>query len=409
MQKILKSLDFLIYWLIVLIPFAQAVAPAPMNAFMGMLIFFFLLKKVLKREALFIKTPLNPALLFLFIITCVSLIHTIDLKDSLKGGVLRLLQYIFVFLILAEELKDKGHIRKIFFSLSIGAIFVSVDAVLQVITGKDFVRGYPPIYNLDLVRATASFKDANNLGVYLSAIAPLVFGLSLYYFRRLSKLVMLLVSLLVMAGILLTYSRPTLLAIYVALFFLAVVKKDKILLTGLIAVMLASPFLMPKSVKDWIKLMEYNPLRMMCNDDRIAAYRNTLQMIKAHPIIGVGANTFMKNYRFYKEAPEYRNIVTSDYMYAHNNFLHMAAETGLVGLGIFLWLLFRLFTALAAIYKRLKDDYLKITLLSLIICLVSFLVNGLTESSLYSSRLAIIFWYLAGFAMGFKKFTDENK
>ncbi|MBM3249780.1 MAG: O-antigen ligase family protein [Candidatus Omnitrophica bacterium] len=408
MQKTIKAADFIIYWLIILLPFSQAIAPAPMNVFMGMLIFLFLLKKILKREAILRDSPLNRALLLFFIVTCLSLIHSIDLKDSLKGGVGRFAQYIFILLALSGEIKDKAHVRKIFFSLSLGALLVSIDALFQVATGRDFIRGYPPVYNLDLVRATASFKDPNNLGVYLSAAAPLVFGLTLYHFRRLGKLAMSLASLIIMAGIFLTYSRPTLLAVYVALFLLAIARKDKVLIAALVLLTLISPILVPKSVKDWIRLMEYNPLRVMCNDDRIAAYRNTLQMIKAHPFIGVGANTFMKNYSSYKELPEYRGIVTSDYMYAHNNFLHMAAEIGLVGLGIFLWLLCQLFLALAAVYRRLKDDYLKVTLLSLIACLVSFLVNGLTESSLYSSRLAVIFWYLAGFALGLKKFTDEK-
>ncbi len=146
----------------------------------------------------------------------------------------------------------------------------------------------------------------------------------------------------------------------------------------------------------------------MCNDYRIAVYRNSLNMMKAHPILGVGANNYMKQYKRYKEAVEYRNIVTLDYMYAHNNFIHLASEIGLLGLAAFLWLLYKLFKECALIYRSLKESYLKMLALSLIASLIAFLVNGLTESSLYYSRVAIIFWYLSGFIFALAKFAHDE-
>ena len=134
---------------------------------------------------------------------------------------------------------------------------------------------------------------------------------------------------------------------------------------------------------------------------------NSLNMIKAHPLIGVGANTYMKNYKQYKEHPEYRNIVTTDYMYAHNNFLQMAAEIGLIGLVIFFWLLYKLFSECRNIYRSLNDDFLKVLSLSLSACLIAFLVNGLTESSLYYSRVAVLFWYIMGFSISLKRFASS--
>jgi putative inorganic carbon (HCO3(-)) transporter len=116
----------------------------------------------------------------------------------------------------------------------------------------------------------------------------------------------------------------------------------------------------------------------------------------------------MKNYKKYKESPEYRNIITQDYMYAHNIYLHMAAEIGLIGLTVFIRLLFKLSIEIRRIYRLLDESYLKVTLLSLSACLIAFLVNGLTESSLYYSRVALIFWYMAGFSLSLKKFLKPQ-
>ena len=404
----INVIDTIIYWMIILLPFGMAISNGLMNSFMGALIGFFLIKKVLNKECVFIKTPINIPLLALFLITCFSIINSAYLKDSFRGGILRLLQYVFVIFAVIDGVKDKKHVLRIVISIAICILLISIDSIWQVFIGKDFIRGNAPIINLGLVRATASFSDANVLGIYLSAITPLFFGLTLCYFKGRKKLIYGLLSLLGLLGLALTYSRPTLLAAYIVLLFLALAKRSKLLIIMLLLFIFIAPFVMPRSVKEFAREVEYNPVRFMLNDDRIAIFRNAIQMIKASPVIGHGANTFNKNYVKFKEKPEYRNVVTSDTIYAHNNFLHMAGEIGIVGLVLFIWLLFELFIACAGIYNKLKDNFLKIVSLSLIACLIAFLINGLTESSLYYSRVALIFWYLAGLALALKKLNEEK-
>lgn len=397
-------LEFIIYWAIIILPFSMAISNGMMNSFMALLIVGFLLKKIIKKEQLFINTGINFPLLCMFMITCFSIFYSLNFNDTLKGGILRLLQYVFVIFAVIDGVKDKKHVWKIIVSLAAGVTLISLDSIWQVFSGKDLIRGYAPIVNIGLVRATASFSDANVLGIYLSAIAPIFFGLSLYYYKIKGRLLFIVLSLLGLIGIGLTYSRPTLLAAYIAFLFLAIIRKNKKLTAFLLIFILISPFLLPKSVKEWAKIVEYNPVRFMCNDDRIAIYINSVQMIKASPVIGHGANTYMKTYRMYKLNPEYRNIVTPDYIYAHNNILQMLAEIGFLGFGIFMWLLFTIFKENLFIYKKLNDDFIKVVLLSITTCLVAFLINGLTESSLYYSRVSMIFWYMVGFGISLKNF-----
>jgi O-antigen ligase len=403
----ISFLDSIIYWAIVVIPFSMAIAPAPMNIFAGLLGFSFLLKKIIKRQKLFINTSLNIPFMFFFIACAISIVNSVSYQDSLRG-IFRIIQYWVLFLIILEEIKDPRHLRRIIIAIIFAASLLSVDAIWQVISGRDFIRGNLPVINIGIKRATASFPDANVLGIYLSAITPLIIVLALYHFKKNKKIIISMVSLLVLLALILTYSRPTILAIYVVFLLLGLVKKDKILISVLIVLTVIAPFTIPRSVKDWARAVEYNPLRFMCNDDRIAIYRNTLHMIEDHPIIGVGINTFMKNYKKYKESPEYRNVVTSNYIYAHNNFLHMAGEIGILGLGIFLWLLYSLFKASILIYAKLRNALLKNVSLGLISCLTAFLVNGLTESSLYYARVVMIFWYLAALSLSLGKFTNVH-
>ena len=407
MQKAIKYLNFVSYWAIILIPFSIAIAPGVVNTFIGFLFVSFLARKILTRERLFITTPINLPFLLFMAVSFVSFINSVDYGASFRG-MEKLVISALLFLICAEEIRDRRHINRIILSVIFGAALASFDAIWQVNFGWDFIRGNEPIINIGLTRATAAFPDANVLGVYLSAITPLIIGLALFYFKGREKIAMILAAALATTGIILTFSRGTALGLYVAVLFISICRRSKIITLSLVILLLAFPFILPMTIKDWAKIGHYNPIVFMCNTDRISVYKNSVNMIKHHPIIGVGVNTYSKNYLKYK-LPEPDDARTGDFMYAHNHFLHMAGEVGLVGLGVFLWLLFRLFKKSMLIYRSLKDEYYKVLSLSVAACLIAFLVNGLTETSLYYSRVAMIFWYLIGFVLALGRFTDGKK
>src|SRR5947208_7021672 len=77
----------------------------------------------------------------------------------------------------------------------------------------------------------------------------------------------------------------------------------------------------------------YNPDEVY-GFERIYYYATALQLFTTHPVLGVGAG----NYQFFDRS--YEGEAAGGI--AHNQFLTMAAETGIVGLLIFLWLVFAL-------------------------------------------------------------------
>jgi O-antigen ligase len=316
----------------------------------------------------------------------------------------------FIFVVCAEEIRDKAHIKRIVFAAIFAASLLSLDAVWQLYSGKDFIHGNPPKRESStlILRATGSYPGPNALGIYLSCLVPLVIGLTLYYFRNKRKLIMLLISLLSAAGLFLTYSRGALIGCFVAILFLAIIKKDKLIIAALIASVIIFPFVASEKMQGWLVCAKTDPLVFFLNGDRISAWKNTLNMVVHHPVCGVGVNTYSKVYAKYKLADAEKVFATPDSFYAHNNFLQMAGEIGLIGLGAFLWFLYLLFKYNLFVFKRLKDEYLKAVSLCLIGCLIAFLINGLTETSLYNARVAMIFWFLAGFSFSVSRIYERG-
>ncbi|MDD5729649.1 MAG: O-antigen ligase family protein [Candidatus Omnitrophica bacterium] len=396
-----KYLDYALYWSIVLFPFSIAIAPGFTFSLLGIMCAAFAAKKIIKKEPFIKSTPINLPFLLLILISILSFKNSVNLNSSVKG-IFKLIESAAVFLICAQEIKDRKHISRIILFMVLGAVLASCDALWQNAFGKDFIRGNELIINIGLKRSTAAFPDANVLGVYLSPIAPVAFAMALYYLKGRKKLLMFAAAFTIVAGITLTFSRPTALALVLSLLFLGIVKKDKIVLITLLILAAIAPVIAPQNIKDWAKSVNYNPVIFMTNYDRISIYRNTLNMIGHHPVLGVGVNTFSLNYSKYK-LPEAENAKTSESVYAHNNFLHMAGEIGLIGLGVFIWLLFRLFKSCAATFKGLKDNYLKIVSLAVTASLLAFMINGLTETSLYYAKVVMIFWFTVGLCFALKE------
>lgn len=407
-MKILQFLDFAIYWSIIIMPFSVAIAPGLANTFIGFFCAFFLIKKLITRKR-FSTDRLTLLFFWIFFAASVlSIFNSVSYSTSFQG-IIKLLKYILIFLVCSEEIKDKEQITRIMISICAGVSLVSIDALWQMVFGYDFIHHINIQSAIGLPRPTAAFPNCNILGIYLAALTPFIFGLTFFYYKGRSKLLMLFVSMLGLVGVYLSLSRGAGLGIYLAILFLSIAMKKKLLTSILIGILIIFPFVMPKNIKQWAKEVNYNPLVLLCNQDRISIYSNTLNMIKHHPIIGVGLNTFSKNYGKYKTVEAEKYAHTPDTIYAHDIYLQMAGETGLLGLLAFLCFLFAVFRQALKTFNKLNDKYLKIVSISLIGCLIAFLVNGLTETSLYYPRVVMVFWYFIGVSLALKKFTDGQK
>jgi len=127
--------------------------------------------------------------------------------------------------------------------------------------------------------------------------------------------------------------------------------------------------------------------------DRWAMWQAAIEMIRDRPVLGHGLNTFMANYLTYWVGGERQP------RYAHNCYLQVAAETGVVGLTAFLWLLGSLFTCLVRGIRRAGEPR-RLLLLGMGAGLVAFAVQAGLDTNFYSLRQAALFWVLAGMAVG---------
>lgn len=131
--------------------------------------------------------------------------------------------------------------------------------------------------------------------------------------------------------------------------------------------------------------------------DRLIAWRAGLQMIRAHPLMGIGLGEFKP------EMDAYAATGTGFSSIAHDTYLEVAAETGLPNFLIFLAMLFFTYRSLNHVRKRAWDTgppFLYLAALGLQAGFFGYLVGAFFLSSEYLK----LFWLWMSLSMALPSF-----
>jgi len=404
-DKIISFCDKAIYWEIIAIPFVASFSSAAVNIFIGFLVFTFLVKQLsggIKNTG---PTSIDIPFAFLIIIALVSFVNSVNMGSSIQG-IFKLLKYGALLLIIPRQIKESGHIKRIVTAALLGLLLASLDGVYQLIFGVDFFRHKPYDTVIGLARLKAAFPHTNIFAGYLALFLPLSATLFLYHFKARSKLYSGIITFLGLFCLAFTFSRSAVLGLWLAILITGVIRRDKLVVSLLIASLLVAPFVLPKGIRKWSKTT-HSAAEFLLNKERFVLNETSLNMIKHHPILGVGVNTYSLNYQKYKLHDTDEGTANTMW-YAHNIFLQMAGETGILGLSAFLWLLAVLFKEWIKFYRRRKDDFSRIATLGIIMGVFAFLVNGLAETNLYYPKIAVLFWFETSLLLGFFNLNKEG-
>lgn len=125
---------------------------------------------------------------------------------------------------------------------------------------------------------------------------------------------------------------------------------------------------------------------------RVEMGRTALRMFGAHPVFGVGVGRFYGLSARFSSA-EIKRLYPREN--AHNNFLQILAELGLVGLALFGWLLWAVG---CRIWRALRSDRLSPPALGAAGGVIAFLLTCLAGHPLLVPEVSYAFWLVLGLA-----------
>lgn len=391
-------------WAVTLFAAAMPVGLAPREAALVVAISVYAWRAVLgQRRPAIPATPLNGLVLAWFALAALSMQNAGDLWAGAKG-LQKLLKWTAISLVVWDTAQSRESRWRVLLGWFIGLTVVVVDGFWQAIAGRDLLYGRPPALAFDVVkRIDATFHHPADLSIYLISICPLAVALAVRGEARWRKPLWVLV-LATVAVVLLARTRGGFISLLCALAALSWWLRHWLPAALAVGLAGAQAVTVPLAVKAW-SAAQPTLLHWLAEPGRLAYWQAALNMIRDHPVIGVGVNTFVKAY------PRYR-IPGDDFPeigpYAHNMYLHQAAELGLAGLAVLLAVVAVVCVhGLRTISRNATTSELRVVSAGLLSGFVGYALFGTLESSIFYSRASAIFWFFAGLLLAASTQTAE--
>ena len=172
---------------------------------------------------------------------------------------------------------------------------------------------------------------AEQMIVLLVLVAVLLFGL--FQTRR---TVLWICAAVIAVSISISFVRSVWLGTAFGTMYLIAVWRPKLLLV-LPVIALIGWFAAPRSIRERV-MSVYRPRGTVdSNEHRNVTRRTGIEMIKAHPLAGVGPDVVARDFLCYVPADISRPLPEGAYGHLHNVYLQIAAERGIPALVAFLW------------------------------------------------------------------------
>jgi O-antigen ligase len=386
-----KIFEITIRWCIYAVVFAVPFSKSISEICISVAIVFWAARKIMNKDYRLAATDINIPLLVFMLAIIPSFFNSAYLAMSIKAYFTKMLKYAVLYFVIVETVDTRSKMKNLFIISFISMALILIDGIFQYFTGFDllhfpsypafkcrssadsegFFRGFP----------TACFPFPNDLGSWiLLTLFPLGSAVIFDLKKNKAKYLAALVSVGLLGLLFLTKARGAWVAFAVSIVYIALSKK-KVWLIMLLILLLALPFILKMEMAKYI-------FGFASIGDRFSMWDTGWQIFRNHPVIGNGLNTFFENFKQLRN-DQWKGQKGS---YAHNCYLQMAGDIGIIGLGSFLWLIFSYFYS---VYKRLEkvDDRLfNPALWGMSIGVFAFLVHGFFDTNLYSLNLATLFW-----------------
>ncbi len=342
-----------------------------------------------------VSTPLNLPLYLFALLGFLSVLISPSVSLSLKAFFSKLLKIIILYFIVVEAVNSKKKVAVILITFLFSAIIVGVDGIFQLIRGVDFIRQYPTIS-----RISGPFDNPNNLAAWLTAVVPPCLCLLYFGGKNLSKKIKPLLffsTIILVACLVLTYTRGAWIAVTLSLILTGILLKSKKLVIITILAVTLLLFFSTKSVKERTVSIVTDSQNI-----RTGLWQEAAMIIKDFPFLGCGLNAYSI------VAPKYK-IAEGGGVYPHNSYLQMAAETGLLGLGAFLWIIVTVFENSLANLKKINDKFYNALLIGLLAGLFAFLAHSFVDTNFYSLQFRYLMWFIIGLIVAVQRIALKEE
>lgn len=218
--------------------------------------------------------------------------------------------------------------------------------------------------NITINRYTGTFGQSGVYGCWLA--------MTIVFLLAQKRLIACLMGLLLLW---LTGSRISIISLILAVSLLGYVKINRVWLKRVILGILLFILI----------ILSHRFYKLNPQIERLSFWRSTIAMIEVKPVQGWGIGSFRIYYPLFRDPYITAQVFKTpnvDLHHAHNLFFELGAELGIIGVGLFMFMIWKHWT--------MTQDW------GLICGIFACLIANLTDVSFYFAPISFLFWLILG-------------
>ncbi len=323
-------------------------------------------------------TPLNKPLFALIVVELAALLWGVYLGTAELSGklysasffFLKTVEVTFLYFIVISAVRREGDVRLFAYVLCASAAALGIWGALErgTLTGPQAITG------------PSGYAGSSLLGLTFVVLLATLVSLFLTQRSRTIRTALALATLPVVYSLLFTFSRQSYVGAAAALAVLVWVRNRRLVIP-VVVIALAVPYFVPEVVQQRAASIVASAPDAVSGSSAYATRIHALQrrvpeVMSRSPLLGFGLASLPPGF-------------------LDNQYLLTLYYTGVIGLGVFLWLLWRAFATAGASYRTLSGD-LKGLGLAWLAATVGLSLAGLGGSPFVAVRVRHVYWFLAG-------------
>ena len=340
----------------------------------------------------------NAWVLVFALVIGICAVTSISLEES-RNIALLMIAFVLSYFVVINTIENEKQFKFILYIFSIAAVITAFYGLYQYMFGDLYSQAWldKEMFEDIKMRVYSTFENPNVYGEYLILAIPIIAGLlwtEKGIFKKLFWLGSLVVTMLALA---LTFSRGCWLGIILAIGLLAIMIDRRFILLGIVA-LLFLPFVLPESIIN--RFLSIGNMGDSSTSYRVYIWMGTLAMLADYWFsgIGLGITSFNTIYPIYS----YNDISAP---HSHNLYLQLVVEFGIVGLIVFLGMLYNFYKETIISICKKKN----ILTSSLIAGVSGFMLQSMFDHTWYNYRVVLIFWIIIAFGLVSTKVSKSDE
>lgn len=356
---------------------------------------FGLLDLAAHRERSLTPAPLNVHIALYALVVLFSTVASVNLQGSLLPGMLTVTFVLFYYGVTSCGMEK--HLGKVLWLLLAAGVGVSLYGFYQACFPERYsdVWTDTDLFSSITFRVYSTLANPNVLGEYLLLVIPIACACALSFDGWKKRILCLAAAGIMGVCLILTYSRGCYLGLLFAAAVFLVLLDRRFLFLGIVAVALC-PLYLPDSV-----ISRFTSIGNMADSStsyRVKIWLGSLAMLTDFGFSGVGFGSEAYNTVY----PAYAMHGVSA-QHAHNLYLQILCDSGVVGLLVFLGLMVSFVRMMLTAIRHERDRQARMLQIGGVSAVAGFLVQSLTDYTFYNYRVMLLFFGMLGLCVLFTR------